>query len=122
MIARRTESRGARPHSHTRRSLTDLRECVIHGFKQKLKKIEASQRAIAKVIGVSQPTIHKDLEGDRNLSPAQEKPNETKGSEPPGDRNLSPAPTPLGNVNGFPVGKDPNPTSTATTPALSMTG
>ena len=77
-------------------SLSDFKPTIDErkSIAKKLKKIEASQRAIAKVIGVSQPTIHKDLKGDRNLSPAQEKPNETKGGKPPSDRNLSPPPAP----------------------------
>ena len=39
------------------------------GIAKKLEAIEASQRATAKALGVSQPTIHEDLKNnDRNLS------------------------------------------------------
>ena len=77
-------------------SLADFRPTIDQrkSIVRKLAAIEASQRAIAKVVGVSQATVTTDLKDEQNRSPAQKKPNGTKGSDPPSEQNRSPTPTP----------------------------
>ena len=53
---------------------------------------EASQRAIAKVVGVGQATVSRDLTpSDSNESPAHKKPNENTPVDPSSDSNESPS-------------------------------
>ena len=77
-------------------SLADFRPTIEQrkSIALKLAKIKASQRAIAKVVGVSQATVTTDLKDEQNRSLAQKKPNGTKGSEQPSEQNRSPAPPP----------------------------
>ena len=53
-------------------------------------KEKSSQRATAKMLGVTQPTVHEDLkENDRNLSLEEKIPTENKEVINKNDRNLS---------------------------------
>jgi N6-adenosine-specific RNA methylase IME4/predicted transcriptional regulator len=50
------------------------------------------QRQIAKVLGVTQPTVFNDLQGDKKLSPSIGKPAQIQAQEKTSDKNLSPEP------------------------------
>ena len=70
----------------------DQRKSIV----RKLAKIEASQRAIAKVVGVGVATVNEDLKGTRvrNRTAPPKKPNETKAPDPLSVRNRTPATPP----------------------------
>ena len=79
-------------------SLADFRPTIDQrkSIVRKLAAIEASQRAIAKVIGVGQKTVSRDLNrgSESNDSLDQTKPKESTPSDPPRESNDSPTPTP----------------------------
>ena len=57
-----------------------------------LAAIEASQRAIAKVVGVDKKTVSRDLKhsSGANAPPTQKNPNKTKAPDPPRGANAPP--------------------------------
>ena len=93
-------------------SLADFRKTVDQrqSITRKIAAIEAaSQRQIAKTLGVGLGTVQRDLgkAPDPTGSPAQETPNETKGSESESDPTGSPAPV----FDGGPSKEPPPPDS-----------
>ena len=77
-------------------SLADFKPTIDKrkSIAKKLKKIEASQRAIAKVIGVGVATVSRDLNPATVPSgtPPPKNPNETKAPDPPSVPSGTPAP------------------------------
>jgi predicted transcriptional regulator len=71
----------ARLGGYVRLSIEERREAV-----KELTDEGISQREVAEVLGVTQPTVQADLKSDKNLSKKADSNGET-------DRNLSPAPT-----------------------------
>ena len=64
----------------------DQRKSIV----RKLAKIEASQRAIAKIVGVDEKTVRRDVAA-ANAAPTPDKPNEIKASDQPSAANAAPA-------------------------------